>query len=39
MQKIALNLVKSDKKNKDSLKSKGLRKGWDENCLLYPLEF
>jgi len=39
MQKIALNLVKSDKKNKDSLKSKRLRAGWDEKYLLYLLGF
>lgn len=37
IQKIALNLVKSDKINKDSLKAKRLRAGWDENYLLFLL--
>lgn len=39
IQKIALNLVKSDKANKGSLKTKRLRAGWDEKYLLYLLGF
>lgn len=39
IQKIALNLVKSDKTNKDSLKAKRLRAGWDEKYLMFLLGF
>ena len=39
IQKIALNLVKSDKANKSSLKTKRLNAGWDEKYLLYLLGF
>lgn len=39
IQKIALNLVKADKTNKASLKTKRLRAGWDENYLLFLLGF
>lgn len=39
IQKIALNLVKSDKANKGSLKTKRLRAGWDEKYLLFLLGF
>lgn len=39
IQKIALNMIKSDKTTKDSLKSKRLRAGWDEKYLLFLLGF
>lgn len=39
IQKMALNMVKSDKANKGSLKSKRLRAGWDEKYLLFLLGF
>jgi predicted transposase YbfD/YdcC len=39
IQKIALNMIKSDKVNKGSLKTKRLRAGWDEKYLQFLLGF